>query len=455
METNTHTSFFHVNSHVLGPKKTTYAFDSVNRSSWPTALANVSSAFMVSDLKSVDFEVRPTEESPQICIEFESGADALGHELPEPVKPQKVNPVREAPQPSKYEKVAYGSHGWEDTGLWTIQRFLKKKWVGFVVGSPGCMKTFIVLRMAQCLANGEVIAGCQIEQGDVHLVAAEGGDGIKCRLHALEELYGSVDERISFSFRSVDLRKPEHVTYLESVFAEHEERTGNPISLLVLDTLSVNAIGMDENSATDTGEFFACCAKFAAEHDVAIVLVHHLGKDGDIRGSSTMKGNIDFIWKVQRVEDHSRMASELVVERCKEDVTNCGIRFDFEVFDTGLKDQWGIDAITTLRVVKEEFFRSEAKTQGGGRSSQKAKKISQTELDSNWILEQISFAGSSLSLTELKALYSEITKIAPDNVYQRLRRAYLNLENLNKIRVTKTENETFVQMHNSLLLDDR
>ena len=324
MEVNIQPAFFHA-CNFSSPKKTTYTFDSSRQSSWPTPLANISESFIVPDLMSVNLVERVNEETPQMCIDFETMVEKLDNELPEQSEQPEVVYKREPPKPSQHEKLSYGSYGWEDTGLWTIQRFLKKKWCGFVVGFPGCMKTFILLRIAQCLANGELIAGCQIEQGDVHYVAAEGGYGIKCRLHALEELYGSVDERISFSFRSVDLRVPSHVMYLESVFAEHEARTGNRISLLVLDTLSVNAIGMDENSSKDTGEFFAGCAKFAAEHDVSIIIVHHFGKDGEIRGSSTMLGNIDFIWKVQRVEDQRRLASEIVVMRCKDDVVNNGL----------------------------------------------------------------------------------------------------------------------------------
>lgn len=105
-----------------------------------------------------------------------------------------------------------------------------------------------------------------------------------------------------------------------------------------------------------------------------------------------------------------------------------------------------LNSITTLRVVEEEFFCVQAKTQAGGGDAKKAKKLSQTELDSHWILQQLSSAGSTVSMTELKALYTEKENIAEDTVYQRLRRAYLSLECQNKITVTKTENETLIQI---------
>jgi predicted ATP-dependent serine protease len=171
-------------------------------------------------------------------------------------------------------------------------------------------------------------------------------------LHALELIHGSVDERISFSHRSVDLRVSEDIAFMNDVLAEHETRTGNKIRLLVLDTLSQSARGLEENSAKEVSHFIGTCADFAKKHDLAIILVHHLGKDGKLRGSSAFEGNLDFLWQSERIRDSSSLSSKMLVKKNKDGQTGIGFLFELEKFDTGMCDQWE-DAETTLRVLTE------------------------------------------------------------------------------------------------------
>lgn len=351
-------------------------------------------------------------------------------------------------QRSKFNTVCYGSIGWQLTRQWIFQHFMKRQWLGIMAGSPGCLKTFVALRISQCLANAEPIAGYKTEQSDVHYVAAEGSDGIKCRLRALEELHGTVGERVSFSFRSVDLREQQHVFYLESVFAEHEERTGNKIGLLVLDTMSVNALGMDENSSKEVSKFLACCNQFAVKHDIAILIVHHFGKDGKLRGSSAIEGNVDFIWNVNRVENSTNLSSVLTVERCKDGEKGIGLKFELEVYDTGLKDQWN-ESITTLRVVDEQFIRESKFVKRRDDNSPKPRKPTKAELDGQWLLAQLRKHNEPLSLTFLKEEFSKVEKLTEDALYQRIKRAKEYLQSINAINVTKEAKDVVLELRNA------
>lgn len=258
-------------------------------------------------------------------------------------------------QPSKFEQVFYGSNGWDKRGRWIIQKFLKVGKVGIFAGASQSFKTFVLLRISACVANGQSIGSCKVEQSDVHYVAAEGAADIAMRLHALERKHGSVGERISFSHRSVDLRVKEDIAFMKGVLAEHENRTGNKIRLLVIDTLSQSARGLDENNAKEVSHFIGACADFAKQHDLAIILVHHLGKDGKLRGSSAFEGNLDFLWQTERNRASSARSTKMLVKKNKDGLSNIGFLFKLENHNMGICDQWG-EAETTLRVLGESFI---------------------------------------------------------------------------------------------------
>lgn len=139
---------------------------------------------------------------------------------------------------------------------------------------------------------------------------------------------------------------------MKDVLAEHETRTGNKIRLLILDTLSQSARGLEENSAKEVSHFIGACADFAKNHDLAIILVHHLGKDGNLRGSSAFEGNLDFLWQSERTPGSSTLSTKMLVKKNKDGQTGIGFLFELETFDTGICDQWG-EAETTLRVCSE------------------------------------------------------------------------------------------------------
>ncbi len=360
-------------------------------------------------------------------------------------KPDVVN-EHEKP-PSKFKTVSYGSSGWEQTRIWILQFFLKPKSVLIMAGAPGDFKTFIALRICQCLANAAPVAECKVAQADVHYVAAEGSDGIKMRLRALEEAHGSVDERISFSFRSVDLRYSEDVDYLENVFVEHEERTGNKIGLLVLDTLSVNAIGLDENAAKDVSRYMASCKQFADKHNIIIMIVHHFGKDGKIRGSIALEGNVDVVWHVNRVEKSIKPSSVLTVKKSRDGEASIGLKFELEVHDTGLKDQWN-ESVTTLRVIKEQFVRASQFVHPSDDKSQKPRKPTKAELDGEWLLAQLRKHNEPLSLAFLKDEFSKVEKLTEDALYQRIKRAKEYLQRINAIDVTNESKDVVLELRN-------
>ncbi len=282
--------------------------------------------------------------------------DRNAQQASNPIPPSRVS-AESTPQrqPSKFKHVYYGSTGWNNRGRWIIQKFLKVGKVGVFAGASQSFKTFALLRISLCVANGQSIGDYKIDQGDVHYVAAEGAADISMRLHALEEIHGSVDDRISFSHRSVDLRDSEDIAFMKDVLEEHESRTGNKVRLLILDTLSQSARGLEENSAKEVSHFIGACADFGRQHNLAIILVHHLGKNGQVRGSSAFEGNLDFVWQAERIRSTSTLSTKMLVKKNKDGLSNIGFQFELEPFDTGICDQWG-EAETTLRVYSESVI---------------------------------------------------------------------------------------------------
>jgi hypothetical protein len=63
--------------------------------------------------------------------------------------------------------------------------------------------------------------------------------------------------------------------------------------LIVVDTLARCMTGGEENSAKDVGLFVAGVDRVRHATGAAVLIVHHVGKGGDVRGSSALPGALD------------------------------------------------------------------------------------------------------------------------------------------------------------------
>ena len=185
---------------------------------------------------------------------------------------------------------------------YVLDAFIEASALGMLWGPPGSFKSFIALDWSACIATGTPWFGLPVEQGPVIYIAGEGRRGIARRLHAWQQA-NSVSEvkNLYVSGGAVNAR--------DSKFAEEiiemSEQIGKP-RLIVIDTLARNFGGGDENSAQDVGQLIDVVDRQLAQHlGATVLLVHHSGKDTakGARGSSALKGAVDFEYEAQRKGD--------------------------------------------------------------------------------------------------------------------------------------------------------
>lgn len=179
--------------------------------------------------------------------------------------------------------------------LWLIKDLLPAGGAIVLVGDSNTGKTFFAVDMAAHIARGHAFRDRRVSKGTVLYVAAEGGVGIHNRLAA----YVAANDWFAgapFALISDTVLLPE--PDLEPILAairEAEETSGEPVVLVVLDTLARVMAGGDENSGQDMGALVAAMDRIRSETGAAVMLVHHIGKDPSkgARGHSSLRAAID------------------------------------------------------------------------------------------------------------------------------------------------------------------
>ncbi len=175
---------------------------------------------------------------------------------------------------------------WLVDGLWTAEG------VGVVGGAPKCCKTWLALDLAVSIASGTDALGRfpVASPGPVLLYGAEDAavrlrerlDGIcAARCLVLREL----DVRLILA-PSLRLDTERDLARLRRTLAEHRPR------MLLLDPL-VRLHRIDENSAGEMSALLGELRTLEREHALALVLVHHLRKNGGGQDGQALRGSGD------------------------------------------------------------------------------------------------------------------------------------------------------------------
>ncbi|EJE2981451.1 TPA: AAA family ATPase, partial [Escherichia coli] len=84
-----------------------------------------------------------------------------------------------------------------------------------------------------------------------------------------------------------------------------QKEKGQPVQLIVIDTLARCFGGNDENDARDMGAFIEGCDTIKRETGATVLVVHHSGKDDSkgARGSSSFRAALDAEFNVRREGD--------------------------------------------------------------------------------------------------------------------------------------------------------
>jgi RecA-family ATPase len=237
---------------------------------------------------------------------------------------------------------------------WLTDQVIGRGDMGMVYGAPGCGKTFVVIDLALCACIGKRWAmRFDMDRAlNVAYCAGEGISGLPARFKAAAYHHG-IEELANFTFFKTipqlytDGDSITSVTITQFV-QEWKQRTeakaAQPLDLLILDTLHTASTAADENSAKDMGKVLHLCRWAANELGCAVLLVHHTNKNGSAeRGSSSLRGAMDFMIEIKRISDDGTKA-----------VMSCAKLKDGEQWRNQTLDLTAIDGLDSVRVWWDE-----------------------------------------------------------------------------------------------------
>ena len=168
-----------------------------------------------------------------------------------------------------------------------------------IVGQPKANKSFLALNMGVAIASGTDFAGFTVvDKHRVLFLSAEGG--YYSNRERIKTITADIDEadlhEIFFSTKVVpDLGNDAD----DTIFKECIEKY-NP-KVLILDPF-IRFHTADENSSSSMSNIFAKIRKLIDGHDIAVILVHHEGKNASKggRGSSVIHAEYDSCIKIRK-----------------------------------------------------------------------------------------------------------------------------------------------------------
>lgn len=185
-------------------------------------------------------------------------------------------------------------------------------------------KTFLVLDLGWCIAQGRDWLGRAVQQGAVLYVGLEGAQGIRKRMKAFEQTYGSAAPhfaRLKLHVSLVkDARGEEGLKLILQAVRNLERRSERKVLLVIIDTLARAIAGDNENSQEDMMAFIENRAgAISRETGACVMAVHHCGWDTNhMRGSSTQLAAADVVLKAVVSGDGDHKKRELFIEKNKD-----------------------------------------------------------------------------------------------------------------------------------------
>lgn len=192
---------------------------------------------------------------------------------------------------------------------WVVKNMIERGIVCTIFGEPGCGKTWAMLDLVICVALGKDWVGYSTNKHNVLIIDEESGERRLMRRMGEVMRGHNADAStpvFSVSYARFDFAKPHDVGELI-----HLINSGN-VGLVIIDALSDVAPGKDENATKEMKPILMNLKYIAEDTQAAIILIHHSNKQGNYRGASTIKADVDMMVKVEKSKDIITLTSEKV-----------------------------------------------------------------------------------------------------------------------------------------------
>ena len=252
--------------------------------------------------KITDLHIAPDKSKPR------HGDAVGGQEVPRPVerkiKIRTLGELRATPPPS-----------------FMVADYLIENSFAVLVGAPASYKSFVAIDWALSIAHGVDWNDRPTRQGAVLYLAMEGQAGLATRAEAWHRERQLDDTDVPFYCvtQPLGMAMPDapDVNLLKQSI--DEILGGVKPTLIICDTLArsfSSSGGAEENSATDMGLFVRSADLLREWYDCTFLVVHHVSKQGGMRGSSALLGAVDTAIECRRDADSQKM--RLMVSKQKD-----------------------------------------------------------------------------------------------------------------------------------------
>lgn len=178
---------------------------------------------------------------------------------------------------------------------WVANPIIAKGAVTLLSGEAKAGKTTFMFKVLDAMRQGGDVVGYPIRKGKV--VYFTENTELVISQKARQIFKGSPTAHIKVIYRdNEDLEGLEFGEGIALVF-ENAKRFG--ADLVVVDTLAGLSAIEDENEAASVARALRPFRVAAKRHDVAVVLVHHLGKSGSERGSTVLLSEPDILVRIE------------------------------------------------------------------------------------------------------------------------------------------------------------
>lgn len=238
-----------------------------------------------------------------------------------------------------------------------VEDFMTIGSMAVLYGDSNSGKTFFALSLAAHIATGQPFFKRQIDPGLVVYLASEAPGSIRSRMQAIKKHFGCSLENLAMvpvplNFYANQGDANDVIELVKTI----EQIKGQPVRLIIGDTLARMSAGANENSGEDMGPVMARFDSVAQATGAAMLIIHHNGKDQakGARGWSGIRAHIDT--EIEVTEKDGIRSATITKQR---ELPGKGetIYFRLEVVEMGIT-KFGKPA-TTCVAVPDEIARTE------------------------------------------------------------------------------------------------
>jgi hypothetical protein len=214
---------------------------------------------------------------------------------------------------------------------------LDKDSEAWMIGKPGCFKSFVALDLAARVGQGTPWQGRRVHGGPVLYLVAEGASGMSLRVRAWEDAHGPMGDGVIFLPCPVQSADPRAWRALVEVASEL-----SPV-LVIIDTQARVTVGLDE-SGSDMGVYVEAVRQLRVATSACVLTVHHIGRRGnDARGSSMIDGAQGTEIRLERLDEAGKRTVVLHMDKQKDQADGAGseVRLALEQWSVGLDPDTG------------------------------------------------------------------------------------------------------------------